>query len=214
VPKAPQTLRRQLCAALLLSTAAAYGIAAEPAWLESARTSCAADYNDDRCADQSFLQQEYAPDTIAATREVARKAGVRRNRAESRAMREVLLQHTGLCDQKPAQFCPPGNPAACQEQLRQTCAVIKQRAAACETQAAQYCAKQRNVSQCLDVMQKQCGGRNQSLDQILAKYPDLSPSQKSRIHQVAVQLEENEDKSMLRALAGNLLKVLGFAAAL
>jgi hypothetical protein len=214
VPNPLRALRRPLSAALLLCAVTSPGFAAEPAWLEPARASCAADYGDERCRDQGFLQQEYAPETIAATREVARKAAVRRNRAESRAMREVLMQHTGLCDQKPAQFCPPGNLAACTEQLRQTCAVIEQRAEACESQSARYCARQRKASQCMEAMLKQCDGRNQSLDQVLAKYPELSPSQKSRIRQIALQLEENEDKSAFGALAGNLLKVLGFAAAL
>src|SRR5690606_7330911 len=137
---------RSWCSALLFGAAITLpltGHTAEPEWLTAARASCAADHDDDRCADQSFLQQEYAPETIAASREVARKAAVRKNRAETRAMRDVLVKHTGLCDQKPAQYCPPNNLAACTQQLQQTCTTIKRQAAMCEAQTTRYCTQHR-----------------------------------------------------------------------
>src|SRR5690606_3566877 len=135
-----------------------------PEWLTAARASCAADHDDDRCADQSFLQQEYAPETIAASREVARKAAVRKNRAETRAMRDVLVKHTGLCDQKPAQYCPPNNLAACTQQLQQTCTTIKRQAAMCEAQTARYCTQHRGGEKCMAMMEGQCDDKDQSLD--------------------------------------------------
>lgn len=200
-------------AALLLGTAN-IARADAPAWLEKASAACAEEFGDSRCDDEKFLQQQYAPETLAATREVARKAAVRRNRMEQRALREVLVQHTGLCDQKPAQYCPPNNLAACTEQLRQTCASIKQQAAMCEAQTETYCAQHNGTSKCLEAMKNQCGNANLSIDQILAKYPALSPSQKAKLKQVATQLETNREKSVFGELASTFLNLLGFGAAL
>lgn len=208
---------RPWCTALLFSAAVTIplaGHAAEPDWLAEARTSCAADYDDARCADQGFLQQEYAPETIAASREVARKAATRKNRAETRAMRDVLVKHTGLCDQKPAQYCPPNNLAACAQQLQQTCSTIKRQAAMCEAQTARYCSQHRGGEKCMAMMEGQCDDKDQSLDQILAKYPELSPSQKAKLKQIAQQLEQNKDRALLSELASNFLTLLGYGLAL
>jgi hypothetical protein len=208
---------RPWCTALLFCAATTLplvGQASEPDWLTAARVSCAADYDDERCEDQQFLQQEYAPETIAASREIARKAAVRKNRAETQAMREVLVKHTGLCDQKPAQYCPPNNLAACTQQLQQTCATIKRQVAMCEAQTERYCAQHRGGEKCMAMMERQCDNQDQSLDQILAKYPDLSPSQKAKLKQIALQLEQNKDRALLSEVASNFLTLLGYGLAL
>lgn len=203
---------RRLLFGLLLGAGMSLAQAGAPAWLESARAACAEEFGDDaRCSDQSFLQQQYAPETIAATREVARRAAIRRNGVEQRALREVLVKHTGLCNQKPSQYCPPNNLAACAEQLRQTCAVIKRQIAMCQTQTNTYCAQHSGGSKCVAAMANQCSNKNLSIDQILAKYPDLSPAQKAKLKQVATQLEQNTDKSLFGALASSFLQLLGYA---
>lgn len=203
---------RTILFGLLLGMSATLVQARAPEWLESARVACAEEFGDDaRCDDQRFLQQQYAPETIATTRDVARRAAIRRNGDEKRALREVLVKHTGLCNQKPAQYCPPNNLEACAEQLRQTCTVIKQQIAMCEMQTANYCAQHNGGGKCVEAMANQCGTKKQSIDQILAKYPDLSASQKAKLKQVATQLEENTDRSVFGALASNLLQLLGYA---
>lgn len=203
---------RKILFGLLLGASATLVHARAPEWLESARAACAEEFGADaRCDDQRFLQQQYAPETIAATRDVARRAAIRRNDDEKRALREVLVKHTGLCNQRPAQYCPPNNLEACAEQLRQTCAAIKQQIALCEMQTNTYCAQHNGGSQCIAAMANQCGTKKQSLDQILARYPDLSVSQKARLKQVATQLEQNTDQSMFDALTSSFLQLLGYA---
>ena len=207
------TFRPRLGAALLLTTVASLATvagASTPEWLEPARAACAEDYGDARCEDQSFLQQEYAPDTIAATREVARRAGARKNRTETLALREVLMRHTGLCDQQPTQYCPPSNLVACTEQLRQTCSAIQLQANMCQTQTNIYCAQHRGTSKCVEAMKNQCDSGRRTFDQILAQYPDLSPNQKAKLKQIATQLETNTDRSLFGELASSFLNLLGY----
>lgn len=202
---------RKILLGVLIAASTTLVQARNPEWLESARAACAEEFADARCSDQSFLQQQYAPETIAATREVARRAAIRRNGVEKRALREMLVKHTGLCNRKPAQYCPPNNLAACAEQLRQTCAAIKQQIAMCQTQTHTYCAQHNGGSKCVAAMADQCSSKNQSIDQILAKYPDLSLGQKAKLKQLATQLELNTDKSVFSSLASNFLQLLGYA---
>ena len=200
----------RLSTAFFLCAISTPGLTSEPDWLNAARASCEQDYGDQRCEDWRFLQKEYAPETIATSRAVAKRAAVRKNRAETRAMREVLIQHTGLCDQDPVQYCPPANYAACAEQLRQTCSSIRLQAALCDQQTARYCAQHRGGDKCVAAMKNQCNSENLSLDQILAKYPELSPAQKARLKQSAQQLEANQNKSIFGRLASGFLSLLGF----
>jgi hypothetical protein len=207
----PALLASTICALLLTGGIGIAHADEQPEWLEAAQAQCAKEYGDARCEDESFLQQQYSPETIAATRAVALKAGARRHQLQQRALREVMLMHTGLCDQKPEQYCPPNNLAACAEQLQQSCAGIKQQAASCQAQTNAYCAQTGNSSQCLESMKNQCNGaKKQSVDQILAKYPTLSPLQKAQIKQAATQLEANTNTSLFGQLASNLLGLLGF----
>jgi hypothetical protein len=211
----PASLTSAICAALLTAgLIAGTGVTRadeQPEWLEAAQAQCAKDYGDARCEDESFLQQQYSPEAIAATRAIALKAGTRRHQQQQRALREVMLMHTGLCDQKPEQYCPPNNLVACAEQLNQACTAIKQQAASCRAQTNAYCAQTSNSSQCLESMKNQCGSvKKQSVEQILAKYPTLTPIQKAQIKQTAEQLEANTNTSLFGRLASNLLGLLGF----
>ena len=204
-------LASAICAFLLTGSAGIAHADEQPEWLEAAQAQCAKDYGDTRCDDETFLQERYSPEAIAATRAMALKAGARRHQVQQRALREVMLMHTGLCDQKPEQYCPPTNLAACAEQLQQSCAAIKQQAASCQAQTRAYCAQTGNASQCMESMKNQCAtAKNQNVDQILAKYPNLSPIQKAQIKQTADQLEANSTTSMFGKLAGTLLSLLGF----
>jgi hypothetical protein len=207
----PRKLLRAATLGAILSSAATLAHAAAPAWLENARAACASDYGDERCDDQHFLQQEYAPETILSTQEIARRAAVRKNRAEKKAFQEVMLKYTGLCDLKPEQYCTSKNKASCITQLQQSCAVIRQQVAACEQQTVQYCAQHPGKSKCIAAMKNQCDREDQSIDEILAKYPELSPNQKAKVKQVAAELEKNSDKSVYSALASTFLQLLGFA---
>lgn len=200
-----------LTAALALSAATSMTRADEaPDWLEAARAACVHDYGETQCGDDNFVQERYNPATLEATREVARKASIRKHHSEERAMREVLVQHSGLCDQRPAQFCPPANLAACAEQLRQTCVTIKQQNAMCQAQTSLYCAQHSGSSQCREALKNQCGTGNQTVAQILARYPSLSPTQKAKIEQMATQLEANADKPLFGSIASTFLQLLGF----
>lgn len=145
------------------------------------------------------------------TREVARRAAVRRNRQEQRAIRELLVQSTGLCQRKPEQYCSANNRIGCAEQLRQTCASLANRAVQCKAQAKQFCAQQRGGEKCLEQVSKQCpSSKRQNIDTLLARYEDLTPVQKARVKQLAKQLEANKDESKLGALVNGLLGLLGF----
>ena len=145
------------------------------------------------------------------TREVARHAAVRRNRQEQRAVRELLVQSTGLCQRKPEQYCPSNNRIGCAEQLRQACASLANRAAQCKAQAKQFCTQQRGGEKCLQQASKQCpSSKRQDIDTLLARYDDLTPVQKARVKQLAKQLEANKDQNKLGALVNSLLGLLGF----
>lgn len=201
----------QFGTALALTAAAGLSWADEaPEWLESAQAACIHDYGEAQCADADFVQQRYNPETLAATLAVARKAATRKHHTEERAMREVLVQHSGLCDQNPVQYCPPANLTACAEQLRQTCTTIKQQTAICQSQTKLYCAQHGGTSQCRETLKNQCGSGNQTLAQILARYPSLSPAQKVKLEQMATQLEKNTDKSLMGSLASSFLQLLGY----
>lgn len=198
-----------LCSLLFVGVAAP-GHADEPdaGWHAKAHAVCAP-RDGARCDDDNFLRQHYSAE-ILATREVARKAAVRGNREEQRATRELLLQYSGLCESKSAKYCA-NNPGACSSQLLQGCQSLKQRAAACQLQTRQFCNGQRNSAGCNQAMLKQCpSSKPQNIDQLLARYDDLTPVQKQRIKQLAAQLKENKDESLLGGLISNLIGLLGF----
>lgn len=200
--------RTALFAALLgLAAAASADAAGQP---QPAHAACVEHSDAARCDDPDSRQRQ-SPAAGPDTREIARRAAVRGNRDEQRALRELLVKHTGLCSQKPEQYCPPHNLAACTEQLRQTCTTIKRQAAMCEAQTATYCARQRGSAQCVAALSRQCDNEKLTLDQVLAKYPNLSPNQKAQLKQIATQLENNRDQSLFGALASRFLKLLGFA---
>jgi hypothetical protein len=180
----------------------------------AASAACAEQPGAERCEDAELLRQHQAGSAATGeidSREIARRAAVRRNRQEQRAIRELLVQTTGLCQRKPEQYCASGNRIGCVAQLQQTCANLANRAAQCTAQAKQFCAQQRGIKDCLDKVGGQCPSlKRQNIDALLARYEELSPVQKARIKQLAKQLEENKDETMLGALVNDLLGLLGF----
>lgn len=154
------------------------------------------------------------PVAEADTLEVARRAAVRRNRQEQRAIRELLVQSTGLCQRSnPEQYCPSGNRVGCAAQLKQTCASLANRATQCKAQAKQFCTQQRGGNRCMEQVSRQCpSAKRQDIDTLLARYHDLTPAQKARVKQLAKELEDNKDKTKLGGLISSLLGLLGFAA--
>jgi hypothetical protein len=204
-------IRRQrilLCALLLGAFAgAAQAAETDSEWHKAAHGVCAP-RDGARCDDDAFLADNYGPEVLA-TRDVARRAGVRSNRNEQRATRELLLQYSGLCETRTSRYCA-ANPGTCSMQLAQMCQVLKQRATHCKTQTQQYCASQRNSADCNRTLQKQCpSGRAENIDQLLARYGNLSPTQKARLKQLAKQLKETKDETLLGGLIGNLMGLLG-----
>jgi hypothetical protein len=201
-------LRRALLLPLLLLSS--FGHADEvddTAWRAKAHAVCAP-RDGARCDDIEFLRQHYGPQVLA-TREVARRAAVRGNREEQRATRELLLQYSGLCEERSAKFCA-SNPGSCSLQLQQSCQSLKQRAVYCQAQTRKYCARQRNSANCNEVLQKQCpSAKPQDIDQLLARYDDLTPVQKQRIKQLARQLKETRDESLVDGLISSLMGLLG-----
>jgi hypothetical protein len=207
-------IRRQrtlLCALVLGALAGTtHGTDTDPGWRDAAYKACAP-RDGARCDDDAFLADNYDPQVLA-TREVARRAAVRSNRDEQRATRELLLQYSGLCETRTTSYCA-ANPGACSMQLAQMCQGLKRRAAYCKTQTQQYCASQRNSAGCNSALQKQCpSGKAEDIDKLLARYDDLSPTQKARLKQLAKQLKENKDETLLGGLINNLMGLLGFSA--
>lgn len=192
---------------LALFTLPAAAAEADAAWRDKAHAVCAP-RDGQRCDDDDFLLEHYSP-AVLATRDVARRAAVRGNREEQRATRELLLQYSGLCEARSAKFCA-NNPGTCSLQLAQSCQSLKQRANYCKAQTRQYCAEQRNRAACNEVLLKQCpSAKPENIDQLLARYDDLTPVQKQRIKQLAKQLKETKDESLVGGLISNLMGLLG-----
>ena len=177
----------------------------DPRWLEEARAVCLP-RDSDKCDDVAFLQSHYSAEVLSA-RKTALRAATRSNRDEERAKREVLLQYAGVCDEHVEQYC--AGTTACSSQAAQICLSLKQRAAACRLQSKQFCAQQR-VANCAPILAR-CPGDKEKIDTILARYDDLTPSQKSRIRQLANELDKADNAEVIGGLINSLMNVLGLA---
>jgi len=209
------TLRARLTASLLLTgvlvlplaSHAADTSAVDPQWLEDARAICLP-RDGDRCDDIDFLQRHYNEEVVA-TRKTALRAATRSNRDEQLAKREVLLQYAGVCDEHVEKYC--AGTSACSSRAAQICLSLKQRAAACRLQSQQFCAQQR-IADCKPILARCPSSSPEKIETILARYDDLSPSQKARIRQLAKELKAADNSSTIASLVNSLVNTLGLLA--
>lgn len=102
---------------------AEYGLTCERVdnWLRYARKACL-ERGDDRCDDPDYLERRYKPRPLAETREVARRAAIRRNRAEERAVRELQMFFTEYCKDRLETYCSTQKEQEkCEERYEQSC---------------------------------------------------------------------------------------------
>lgn len=173
-------------------------------WLKQARSICEP-RDGNRCDDIDYLQRHYGQQTLD-TRKTALRAATRSNRDEERARREVLLQYTGVCDKQVATHC--AGTVGCSSRAAQICLSLQQRAEACRLQSRQFCAQQK-ISDCRPVLARCPSAKKEKIDTILARHDDLSPAQKSRIRQLAQQLETTTDAGVIGNIVNSLLGLLG-----
>lgn len=176
---------------------------AEPAqesWLQGVRAQCEQQYSAEQCQDHDFLDEHFHVDSLQA----AHRTAIQRRNHEERALRELLLQRA--CNNKKA-YCAQNAAAGCAQQLTQMCTAIAQQAKACLEQARQYCTTFPQNAGCFKQRQLQCpSAKKQSLDTLLAKYPNLSEQQQLHVRQVARNIDSNLGGNWI----GDLFRLLGF----
>lgn len=185
----PTTLR--ICALALViaaTTASAQEEDPSPAkkvssWRDGVVARCLQQYDAEQCSDDEFLEAHF---NISAL-ETAHKAAIRRNRMAYEAMHEVILQYA--CNDSPDEVC--GDAAAqCIATVTRTCAQLKAEAANCQQSAATGCATTANPTSCYKQLAAHCPStKKQPINQLLAKYPKLSASQKAQLVSTAQTLE-------------------------
>lgn len=197
-------LYRRPLVALVLSLGLAGPLAAQadrspPDWVAAAHATCIEQFNDSRCDNQAHLEAEAR---TLATRDVARRAAVRGNQQERRAVRELLTHHPKLCAVQLHQYCRERG--ACSRDALALCDRIAAQRQQCSLQAAQFC-RQNGVRNCNAVLERQCPSKADDVDELLARYPGLNATQQSRLRQLAHQLESNDGSQLgtaLRTLLG------------
>jgi hypothetical protein len=173
---------------------------ASKSWLESIRAQCEQQYSVEECLDHAFLNEHFHVDSLQA----ARRTAIQRHNHEERALRELLLQRA--CSNKRA-YCTQNAAVGCAEQLTQMCTAIAQQAKACLEQARQYCTAFPQNGACFKQRLAQCpSAKKQSLDVLLAKYPNLSDQQQLHVRQVARNIDTNLGGNWI----GDLFRWLGF----
>ncbi len=158
----------------------------EPAsWGETAIARCLEQYSSEQCQDPEFLEENFHVNSL----EIAHRAAIRRNQEANRAMREVILQYA--CNGSADKVCTGNDSAHCRAEIQQTCATLKHEANACIQFARQGCASTSEPSACMQQQVAKCPSmKKQPVAQLLAKYPKLSASQKSKLAATAQALEE------------------------
>lgn len=199
--------RRAWCggALLLLVASAPIATAATPdTWLVEAQQRCEAEQDEQaRCNDPAWLAAEAQR---LETRDVARRAAIRGNRQEQRAVRE-LLQGSNLCKGQVQSYCANAG-TGCNSRMVTLCRSIAAQQAQCATQAQQYCRQQR-IGNCSETIKRQCPhGSKQDVDTILARYDDLNANQQARLRQLAAQLD-GKDSTNIGHLIAQLTRLLG-----
>lgn len=186
--------------------AGASTVGAEPSneenasWLDGIRAQCEQQYSLEQCQDHNFLNEHFHVDSLQA----AHKSAIQRRTQEDRVLRELLLQRA--CNNKKA-YCAQNAAAGCAQQLTQMCTAIAQQAAACLKEARQYCTAFPQNAGCLKQRQAQCPSeKKQSVDVLLAKYPNLSAQQQLHVRQVARNIDANLGGSWI----SELFRRLGF----
>lgn len=164
--------------------------------------------SDNPCTDSADAATDGATDAAAQTRDtrdIARRAAIRQRNVEQRALRELLLQRA--CHNRKA-YCAHNAAPGCAEQLAQMCTAAEQQAEACKRQAVSYCTTFPQIPDCVRQRLAQCpSARRQTVDALLAKYPQLSAQQVEHVKSVARQMDANIGSSWV----GDLFRWLGLS---
>ncbi len=194
--------RSLLCLAMA-GALSAPGLAAELSsrWLTAAYDACMAASGTD-CDNPDYLQTEARR---LASHDIARRAAVRGNQQERRAVRELLASHPGLCAVQLRQYCR--EQGSCSRNTQALCETVSTQRQQCITQATQFC-RQHRLRNCDDMVARQCPAKSGDVDALLGRYPGLNATQESRIRQLATQLDSG-DASQLGNAFRTLLGLLG-----
>lgn len=153
-------------------------------WRSNVITRCLEQYSAEQCQDNEFLEENFHVSSL----ETAHRAAIRRNRMAEEAMRELVLQYT--CSDSPAKTCGDDDSAQCIATVTQTCAKLKTEAALCIKAAETGCANTNNPASCYKQQVARCPSiKKQPINQLLAKYPKLSASQKAKLVSTAKTLD-------------------------
>ncbi len=154
-------------------------------WRESAIARCTEQYSAEQCADPQFLEEHFHVDTL----EIAHRAGIRRTMLMNKAVRELTLQR--ICNNSASDNCAnDAHQAQCVAQIEQSCAMLQAEAQTCIANAKQACSNSFDASTCESNQTVLCPSlKKQSIEQLLAKYSKLTDAQKTRLTQIAAELD-------------------------
>lgn len=154
-------------------------------WRESTIARCMQQYSAAQCQDSEFLEANFHINSL----EVAHRAAIQRNQQAQKALRELTLQR--VCSVSANDNCAnDANAAQCIAQLTQACAMLKTEADNCVKSAQLTCANDADPSSCYTRRLTFCPSiKKQPIEQLLAKYPRLSVSEKSRLIAAATELD-------------------------
>ena len=177
-----------LIATLLSATAVAQQAdsSANPAtWREGVIARCQQQFSIEQCQNEQFLEDNFHVTTL----EVAHRTAARRAQQERSALRELTLQH--FCHQSPNNSCAgAGNPTQCATDIAAACTALQTQSINCQQNVQSLCANATDAGTCTDQRSVRCPSiKQQSLDEILAKYPNLTLEQKSRLAAESQQLD-------------------------
>jgi hypothetical protein len=179
-----------LAVALLAGSAWAQGEEADSASknnsvYDSVSARCTQQYSAEQCRDRDFLDENFHLSSLEAAHRIA----MQRAQDERKALRELTLQR--VCSISINDNCGnDANPAQCAAQLEEACATLKNQATACIQNAQINCVNDTDPNACYKRHIALCPSlKKQPIAQLLAKYPRLTSTQRSRLLTAAAELD-------------------------
>lgn len=154
-------------------------------WRDNTIARCTQQYSAEQCQDSEFLEANFHVNSL----EVAHRTAIQRNQQAQKALRELTLQR--VCSISASDNCANDADAAqCIAQITQACTALKAEADNCVQNAQLTCANDTDPSGCYKRRLAFCPSlKKQPIEQLLAKYPRLSASDKSRLIAAAAELD-------------------------
>jgi hypothetical protein len=149
---------------------------------------CEQQYSASQCQDEQFLNENFHLQSL----DVAHRAGIRRDKVQRSALRELTLQRA--CNEPFSKVCGAAeDPQRCVTDLVQSCTVLKNQTVDCLQNVQHSCAADSNRSACIQQQAARCPSiKKQPTEVLLAKYPKLSPAQKNLLANTAQQLDAEQ----------------------